>query len=72
MTVSFGIPISAKGNNFVFICSVARTTDEIGERCRKVRTWYGSFLSHLERGQKIKKLKSFYGCNIQVSVHLSL
>ena len=33
---------------------------------------YGSFFSHLELGQKLKKLKSFYGCKIQVSVQLSL
>ena len=37
-----------------------------------MRTLVGSFLTHLELGQKLKKLKSFYGCNIQVSVHLSL
>ena len=41
-------------------------------QCREVGTLYGSFLQNLEIGQKFKKLKSFYGCNIQVSVHLSL
>ena len=40
---------SSLRNNIIFKVYL---TDEIGERCRKVRTWYGSFLSHLELGQK--------------------
>ena len=39
---------------------------------RKGGTQYGSFFSRLELDQKLKNLESFYGYNIQVSVHLPL
>ena len=70
-TVSLGHVRNSPISIFVAFLNRSRQADVV---CitRKVGTWYGSFLQHVEIGQKFKKVRSFYGCNIQVSVHLSL